>query len=149
MSEKAKGVVTAVDEKISAKNKPYWFATIGGVKMLFFDARIKDCLNKEIEVEYDAKVDDKGTTFIASFPGTAKSGGGMKRGPSPEELKFKAIDAKLRTKTMIFSYAKDLVIANHAKDTDYTPAKTCEELDVYINHLLNKVANNIKELEER
>lgn len=149
MSEKAKGLVTAVEEKMSAKNKPYFFATIGGVRMLFFDAKIKDCLNTEIEVEYTVKTDDKGTTFMGSFPGAAKSSGGAppKRWTSPEELKFKAIDAKLRTKTMIFSYAKDLTIANFEKDSVRSSDAICKEMDVYITFMLNKVANNIKELE--
>lgn len=150
MSEKAKGVCTKIEKKTSAAGKDYFFATIGGVKMLFFDKKIEEYLNKEIEVEYTIKTDEKGTTFFGNFPGQAKSGGGApKRGVSPEELHFKKIDAKIRTKTMIFSYAKDLVIANgfSGDKAAIPPDAICKEMDVYINFMLGKVANNIKELE--
>jgi len=151
MPEKAKGIVTQITEKTSAAGKNYYFATIGGVKFLFFDSKIKDYLDKEVEIEYTEKNDDKGTTFFGNFPGAARSGGGgaPKRGSSPEELKQKAIDMKLRTKTMIFSYAKDLVIANRLgpEVISVTADDICKEMDVYIQYMLKLVSNNIKELE--
>uniref|UniRef100_A0A6M3J0N8 Uncharacterized protein n=1 Tax=viral metagenome TaxID=1070528 RepID=A0A6M3J0N8_9ZZZZ len=151
MTEKAKGIVTLIEKKTSAAGKEYFFATIGGVRMLFFDKKIEDCIDKEIEVEYTEKKDEKGITYFGNFPGQAKTGGApMKRGSSPEELKQKAIDMKLRTKTMIFSYAKDLVIAfKHGPTGDkaMTAEEITKEMDVYITFMLNKVANNIKELE--
>lgn len=146
--EKAKGIVTSVEKKVSAAGKDYFFAIIGGVKFLFFDKKIEECKDKEIEVEYTIKTDDKGTTFFGNFPGQAKSGGGApRRGSSPEELRQKAIDMKLRTKTMIFSYAKDLVIARKAGLDALNAEGICIELDIYIKHMLNLVAGNIKELE--
>lgn len=148
MTEKAKGMVTAVEKKTSAAGKDYFFATIGGVKFLFFDSKIQEKLNQEIEIEYTTKVDDKGTTFFGNFPGEAKpQGGSPRKGSSPAELKQKAIDMKLRTKTMIFSYAKDLVLANHHTQSQVDPEAICKEMDIYINHMLKLVANNIKELE--
>ena len=151
MPEKAKGIVTKIEKFTSKAGKDYYFATIGGVRMLFFDSKIADYQDKEIEVEYTEKTDDKGTTFMGNFPGQAKTGGApMKRGSSPEELKQKAIDMKLRTKTMIFSYAKDLVIAfKHGPTGDkaMTAEEITKEMDVYIQHMLKLVAGNIKELE--
>ena len=149
MPEKAKGLVESVEKKASAAGKEYFFAVIGGVRMLFFDSKIQDMLNKEIEVEYETKTDEKGTTFFGRFPGSApKTGGAPKRGSSPEELKQKAIDMKLRTKTMVMSYAKDLWIANHKQnEMGCDPKEICAEMDIYINHMLGKVAGNIKELE--
>ena len=146
--EKAKGVVSKIDKRTSKAGKDYYFATIGGVDFLFFDSKILDYLDKEIEIEYTQKTDDKGTTFFGNFPGQAKTGGGApKRGSSPEELKQKAIDMKLRTKTMIFSYAKDLVIENKASSgVRRDPTEITAEMDVYIQYMLKLVANNIKEL---
>jgi hypothetical protein len=149
--EKAKGIVTEIVTKTAKSGKDYWFVTIGGVKMLFFDSKITEFLDKEIEVEYDIKTDDKGTTFMGRIPGSSKPSGGAppKRGTSPEELKQKAIDMKLRTKTMIFAYAKDIVIANHAqRQLGYDPEALVKEMDVYIKYMLGLVNNNIKELGE-
>jgi len=153
MTEKAKGIVTKIEKFTSKAGKDYYFATIGGVRMLFFDSKIADYQDKEIEVEYTEKTDDKGTTFMGNFPGQAKTGGApMKRGSSPEELKQKAIDMKLRTKTMIFSYAKDLTIANQPPGGNghppRLPEEACKEMDVYIQHMLKLVAGNIRELGE-
>ena len=151
MTEKAKGIVEKIDKKTSAAGKDYFFATIGGVKFLFFDKKIEDTLNTEIEIEYTTKTDDKGTTFFGNFPGQAKTGGApVKRGASPEELKQKAIDMKLRTKTMVMSYAKDLVIANRLgpEVISVTADDICKEMDVYIQYMLKLVAGNIRELGE-
>lgn len=145
--EKAKGVCTAIEKKTSAAGKDYYFATIGGVKMLFFDSKIMEFKDKEIEVEYTVKTDEKGTTFFGTFPGQSKSSSAApRRGTAPEELKQKAIDMKLRTKTMIFSYAKDMVISGRA-GKPFTAAEVIPEFMEYIKTMLTDVANNIKELE--
>ena len=145
--EKAKGIVTQIEKKTSQAGKDYFFVTIGGIRFLFFDKKIEDCLDKEIEVEYTTKTDDKGTTFFGNFPGAAKTGGGspMKRGSSPEELKQKAIDMKLRTKTMCFSYAKDA--ANHLHPQGMTKEEYWATMDFLIGKMLEKCAGNIRELE--
>jgi hypothetical protein len=146
MTEKAKGIVTHVEKKTSAAGKDYFFATIGQVKFLFFDKKIEESLNKEIEIEYTTKVDDKGTTFIGNFPGQAKSSSpAPRKGSSPEELKQKAIQTKISAKTMIFSYAKDA--ANHLHPEGTPKEKYWETMEFLINNMLAKVANNIKELE--
>lgn len=149
MIEKANGIVTKIEKKTSQAGKDYFFATIGGVRFLFFDKKIEECQDKEIEIEYTEKTNEKGTTFIGNFPGATKTGSGaLKRGLSPEELHFKKIDAKLRTKTMVMSYAKDLWIANHKQNEMGTePEASCKEMDVYIKYMLGLVAGNIKELE--
>jgi hypothetical protein len=150
MTEKAKGVVTKIVPKESKAGKKYWFVTIGGVEFLFFDAKIVDFDQKEIEVEYTIKTDEKGTTFFGNFPGVQRTAGGgapPKRGTSPEELKQKAIDMKLRTKTMVMSYAKDLVISRNGGALTLNPDEVVKEMDVYIQYMLNKVAGNIKELD--
>jgi hypothetical protein len=149
MTEKAKGLCTKIEKKTSAAGKDYYFATVGGVRMLIFDNKIEDYQDKEVELEYTIKTDDKGTTFMANFPGAAKTGGGAppKRGTSPEELKQKAIDMKLRTKTMVMSYAKDLVISRNGGALTLNPDEVVKEMDVYIQYMLNKVAGNIKELD--
>ena len=146
MTEKAKGIVSKIDKKTSAAGKDYFFAHIGGVKFLFFDKKIEDFLDKEIEIEYTIKEDDKGTTFFGNFPGQAKTGGGAPRkGTSPEELKQKAIDMKLRTKTMCFSYAKDA--ANHLHPQGATKEEYWATMEYLIQKMLEKCAGNIKELE--
>ena len=145
MTEKAKGIVTKIEKFTSKAGKDYYFATIGGVRMLFFDSKIADYQDKEIEVEYTEKTDDKGTTFMGNFPGQAKTGGApMKRGSSPEELKQKAIDMKLRTKTMCFSYGKDA--ANHLHPQGASKEEYWVTMDFLITKMLEKCAGNIKEL---
>jgi hypothetical protein len=152
--EKAKGIVTEIVTKTAKSGKDYWFVTIGGVKMLFFDSKITEFLDKEIEVEYDIKTDDKGTTFMGRIPGSSKPSGGAppKRGTSPEELKQKAIDMKLRTKSFILSYAKDLVVARRKEvgisADGNTPEDIVKEMDVYIKYMLGLVAGNIAELKD-
>jgi hypothetical protein len=147
MIEKAKGVVTHVEKKTSAAGKDYFFATIGQVKFLFFDSKIQEKLNQEIEIEYTTKVDDKGTTFFGNFPGQAKtSSPAPRKGSSPEELKQKAIDMKLRTKTMCFSYGKDA--ANHLHPQGTTKEEYWATMDFLITRMLEKCAGNIKELGE-
>ncbi len=148
MTEKAKGLVTSIEKKTSAAGKDYFFATIGGVKFLFFDKKIEECKDKEIEIEYTTKQDDKGTTFFGNFPGQAKSsGGGAPRArTSPEELKQKAIDMKLRTKTMCIAYAKDG--ANHLHPQGASKEEYWATMDFLINKMLEKCAGNIKELGE-
>jgi hypothetical protein len=147
--EKAKGLCTKIEKKTSAAGKDYYFATVGGVRLLIFDKKIEDYQDKEVELEYTIKTDDKGTTFMANFPGAAKTGGGSapRKGTTPEELKQKAIDMKLRTKTMVFSYAKDIVLANCDPRGTRDPEAICKEMDVYIKYMLGLVAGNIKELE--
>ena len=147
--EKAKGVVTSVKKFTSKKGNDYWRAIIGEVEFLFFDSKIADCEGQEIEIEYTIKTDDRGTTYSGNFPGSGRPTGGgfQKKGTSPEELKQKSIDMKLRTKTMIFSYAKDLVISNHGDSGSRIPESVTAEMDVYIQHMLKLVAGNIKELE--
>jgi len=142
--ENAKGIVTKIDKKTSAAGKDYFFATIGGVKFLFFDKKIEDFLDKEIEIEYTEKMDAKGTTFFGNFPGAAKTGGTPKRGSSPEELKQKAIDMKLRTKTMCYSYAKDA--ASHLHPQGTSKEEYWATMDFLIQKMLEKCAGNIKEL---
>ena len=145
--EKAKGIVEKIEKKESKAGKDYFFATIGGVKFLFFDKKIEDMLDKEIEIEYTEKTDDKGTTFFGNFPGQAKTGGApMKRGASPEELKQKAIDMKLRTKTMCFSYGKDA--ASHLHPQGTPKEEYWATMDFLITKMLEKCAGNIKELGE-
>ena len=143
--EKAKGTVTNIEKKTSAAGKDYFFATIGGVKFLFFDTKIADCQGKEIEIEYTTKTDEKGTTFFGNFPGQAKTASPIKRGLSPEELKFKAIDAKLRTKTMCFSYGKDA--ANHLCSEGTPKEEYWATMEYLITNMLKMVSGNIKELE--
>jgi hypothetical protein len=147
MIEKAKGVVTAVEKKTSAAGKDYFFATIGQVKFLFFDSKIQEKLNQEIEIEYTTKVDDKGTTFFGNFPGQAKtSSPAPRKVSSPEELKQKAIDMKLRTKTMCMSYAKDGAI--HLTHDTVTMEEYWRIQEYLFNKQLEKFSNNIKELGE-
>jgi hypothetical protein len=148
MTEKAKGVVTKIVPKESKAGKKYWFVTIGDVEFLFFDAKIVDFDQKEIEVEYTIKNDEKGTTFFGNFPGVQRTAGGgtpPKRGASPEELKQKAIDMKLRTKTMCYSYAKDA--ANHLHPQVASKEEYWATMDFLIQKMLEKVAGNIKELD--
>ena len=149
MTEKAKGLCTKIEKKTNAAGKDYYFATVGGVRMLIFDKKIEDYQDKEVELEYTIKTDDKGTTFMANFPGAVKSAGGgaPRRGTTPEELKQKAVDMKLRTKTMIFSYAKDLVLHREGAKL-LNPEEICKEMDVYIQHMLKLVAGNIAELKD-
>ena len=147
--EKAKGIVTKIEKKTTAAGKELTFATIGGVRFMFWDKKIADYQDKEVEIEYTTETNEYGTTFKGNFPGQAKTGGApMKRGASPEELKQKAIDMKLRTKTMCFSYGKDLVIAfNRPEALPRTPEEIIKEMDVYIKYMLGLVAGNIRELE--
>jgi hypothetical protein len=146
--EKAKGIVTEIVTKTAKSGKDYWFVTIGGVKMLFFDSKITEFLDKEIEVEYDIKTDDKGTTFMGRIPGSSKPSGGAppKRGTSPEELKQKAIDMKLRTKTMVFSYGKDA--ASHLHPQGTPKEEYWATMDFLITKMLEKCAGNIAELKD-
>ena len=48
---------------------------------------------------------------------------------------------------MIFSYAKDLVIATIGPSVNFNAEAICKEMDIYITFMLNKVANNIKQLD--
>lgn len=147
MTEKAKGIVTKIEKKTTSAGKEFYFATVGGVRLMIWDKKINDYLDKEVELEYTTETNEYGTTFKANFPGAAKQGGAPRK-MSAEELKFKAIDAKLRTKTMIFSYAKDIVIANAGTTAPLSPNAICKEMEVYITFMLGKVAGNIAELKD-
>jgi len=147
VKEKAKGVVTKVDKKTKKDGSgSFYIVTIGGVEMLFFDSKIEGMIDQEVEVEYSISSNGK---FIGSFSGASRpSGGGAppRRGSSPEELKLKAIDMKLRTKTMIFSYAKDIATSIHGHDPVQKDVFWIT-MDYFITRMLEKCANNIKELE--
>jgi hypothetical protein len=141
MPEKAKGEVTEIKEIPKKDGSGSFYAIkIGGVEMLFFDSKIKDYLHKEVEVEYYLKNDK----YFGSFPGAKSGGAPLKRGTSPEELKLKAIDIKVRTKAMLMSYAKDS--AMHC-----LPAGTKEEtfgktMIYFFNEMVEKFKNNMEEL---
>lgn len=145
--EKAKGVVQKIDKREKKDGSgSYWIVTIGGVEFMFFDAKIADKLDEEVEIEYFVSSQGR---FIGNFPGSERpQGGGFRKG-SPEDLKFRKIDAKIRTKTMCLAYAKDIAIAYIRRNSeDVTPEKAWTIIEYLSNHMLRTVERNIKELED-
>jgi len=144
--EKAKGLVQKVDKREKRDGSgSFWIATIGGVEFMFFEPKIQEFLDQEIEIEYYVS---SGGKFIGNFPGSAKpsSGGGFRKG-SPEDLKFRKIDAKIRVKTMCLAYGKDLALAYIQKE-DVPPEKAWTIIEFFSNNMLRTVERNIKELED-
>ena len=108
--------ITSFEEKLSAKNTPYWtvIAQNGDkqVKGLCFDGKMKDMkVNDEVEVDLVEKNDKDGKPVIyINFP-KAKGEYSGKKGyaKSPQDI-------TLQQNSFAMSYSKDLVVAMIAKD---------------------------------